>query len=763
MNKKLILTAMTVALTVGCAQATNITGVTGTNGVYNITPEHYSGTAAYRKYDNFVLDRGHVANLNFQDRENVTTNAFVNLVGSKVQINGLLNSVKGNNFYNGHAIFITPGGFVLGQNGVINVGRLSVATPTQSTYNSLIDGYGSTNFDYAANIGRKVSKLAQNSDSSLAAGNAEVTFNGKVFTRERVEATGSTLNVGGNIVNGLKYDSSNPGSPLTTEAAAETLFNSLVNTDGTVKAANSFATFNKDNRILLKSTDSTDVTGTITNGAGNVFLTNNGSNGMTINGKVASANLTRAFNTKGALLVNEGAELNSKTQTVVENKGTTLTVADGAKVASNKQTEILNLGTGAMTVSGQAKAAGAMSLKNFNSSSGMTVDGSVTNTAGPTAINNEKGALKVDATISNGGDLGIINTGSGLNITSNTTITNTGKLKIANTGKSGMTVAGEINNTGEQRIYNDAGRLVLNGTIENKNKKLYIASRTGSTGLEQSASSSIKNTGGNLVIRNQGTPESGAKGLDLKGTVSATDGILAVNNDHGDMYVSSNVTVNNGSMGIINREAGNNMDVTGGSITISGGKANIKNYGLGNMTVDSEITHNKRVNVIANNGSLTLGSQVHNNSGALGSKNVESGGFYATARQHTYSNGTKTAGGTGVTVTSEFVVDGSGEVLIKNISGANGLAYDGTINTSGYQAALVNKKGNMNVGGNITTSNGRIVVSNTAGANKLTVKDSAKMNSGTTGNLFDNGAADASISSKATLTNMERHGKLKTN
>ena len=42
MNKKLILAAMAVVLTAGCSQAaTNITGVTGTNGVYNITPEQF--------------------------------------------------------------------------------------------------------------------------------------------------------------------------------------------------------------------------------------------------------------------------------------------------------------------------------------------------------------------------------------------------------------------------------------------------------------------------------------------------------------------------------------------------------------------------------------------------------------------------------------------------------------------------------------------------------------------------------------------------
>jgi hypothetical protein len=127
----------------------------------------------------------------------------------------------------------------------------------------------------------------------------------------------------------------------------------------------------------------------------------------------------------------------------------------------------------------------------------------------------------------------------------------------------------------------------------------------------------------------------------------------------------------------------------------------------------------------------------------------DNGGFYAAARKN----------GTGVNVTSTFAVDGNGEVLIKNISGADGLRYAGTINTTGHQAALVNHKGNMNVSGAIATKNAPIVVSN-KGA-KLTVTSDANLNSGTVGNLYDNGSEEASISSKATLTNMEGHGKLK--
>jgi hypothetical protein len=278
---------------------------------------------------------------------------------------------------------------------------------------------------------------------------------------------------------------------------------------------------------------------------------------------------------------------------------------------------------------------------------------------------------------------------------------------------------------------------------------LYIASRKSATGISQSTKSNIENTNGNLVIRNSGTKvASGARGLDLQGGVKATNGTLAVNNDMGDMYVSSNTVVSKGNLGIINRANGKDMTLaSAGKVNVTDGNVNIKNYGTGDMTVNSEITHNGHVNVLANSGALNLGSTVHNNSGALGSK----GGFYAAARKN----------GTGVNVTSTFAADGNGEVLIKNITGSNGLKYvqGASINTTNHQAALVNKKGDMNVSGAITTTNAPIIVSSQG--NKLTVTSTANLNSGTQGNLFDSAAQAASISSSAKLNNMVGHGNLK--
>ena len=766
MNKKLILAAMAVILAAGSAQATNVTGATGSNGVYSVKPEKFSGIAGYRKYDNFTVTKGDRLNLEFVRPGTGKTQptAFVNLVGSNgVNINGIVNTTRDGLFYNaGHAIFITPGGFVVGESGVLNVGRLSVATPTATKYNDLVSQYNKDNV-YA--IGQQISQLTQNSKGN--AGAANITINGRVFTRSGAEMTGKTVSVPGSVVNGVKE-----AKLITTTTAADTLFNSLVNTNGLMKETGGQGEdlvvnfVSNGSRILIKSTNSLAVSGSVLNGAGNVYVTNNGASGLKLSGVVDADNTARIFNTKGNLILDSNAKANSNIATIVQNKGTNLTLGKNSTVGSIRNVEVINQGSGRLTASGRIASEGDPStyptgrhLSVLNKTgSGMTVEGYVVmaDGKGDIALHNYKGDMIVNGHVTNeNGNIGIINQGTGATMSKNAVITNTGKLKIANTGSNGLTIVGDIKNNGETRIYNDGGKLSFTtdstgakaAQIINQNGKLYIASRKNATGVSQSTKSNIENTNGNLVIRNSGTKvASGERGLDLQGGIKATNGTLSINNDMGDMYVSSNTVVSKGNLGIINRANGKEMTLArAGKVNVTDGNVNIKNYGTGDMTVNSTITHNGRVNVLANKGALNLGSTVHNNSGALG----ENGGFYAAARKN----------GTGVNVTNTFAADGKGEVLIKNIIGSNGLKYAGTIDVSNNQAALVNKKGDMNISGSITTHYAPVIISNQG--RKLTITDSAYIKSCTQGNLFDAGTEAASISSKASINNMVGHGNLK--
>lgn len=822
MNKKqLFIAAIAAVMSVSCVNATDITGFTGNNGIYNINPEKVNGEVGYRKYNNFDLSAGDIANLIYKSGSSRDIETFINLVNSGVNINGILNTVRDGNFYNGRAVFITPGGMTIGASGVLNVGSLAVATPTSPAYNKLTSEYAAGNYTNINNI----SHLLNGTEN---VGN--ITVDGKILTRDGVQLRGGQINVGaqGAIVNGIANQ-----SVLSSATQAQTLFNNLVNTDG-IKTASSF-TRNGSN-IQIKSSTGVDIAGKVINGAadpsgitekqGNsgVFITNSGSAGTKISGLVQSTHELNVFNKAGDMnisgtLKNEGANLNVSNRGSNVTIGGTLTTDHDLAVTNNSTTgslaftgtakadgnaNFVNEGNGGMNVTGAVsgnrarfinrggklviantgdrvvanrvditnEGNGGMSLAGIKAENGLyavnrkgdlTVNGhlttgddatiSIKNTerAGEfkiasgghvdgqgkvslknqgnggmtiakgakvtndnamnnaeTAIINENGAMLVDGEITNNGNLGIKNSGSGLTFTKNSVVTNEGQLKVKNYGADGMTIVGDINNTGNVTFYNDAGQMKLAtssdgtkaGNINNEDGRLIIWSRNNSTGVSTASSSKIINNGnGNsLAIKHTGTTAAGSKGLDLQGTIQ-NDGETAINNYSGNMYISGNIK-SDGDLGIINRAgAGEAMFASAGKIE-SDGNINIKNYGSGDMTVNNEITNNGRLNVLANTNKLNLGGKVHNNSnGALDANN----GFYAAAR----------ANGTGVNVTTGFSADGAGQNLIKNISGSEGLRYEGAINASGSQTELYNVKGNMTAGGTIaTTGDGKVVILN---------------------------------------------------
>lgn len=831
MNKKqLIIAAIAATLSVsGAFAATDITGVNGNNGVFNITPDKLNGEVGYRKYDNFNLSAGDIANLIYKYGNSRDINTFINLVQNGVKIDGILNTMRDGNFYNGQAVFITPGGMTVGASGVLNVGSLSVITPTNDAYDSLKGEYASNNF---ANINNISSLLNKSSN----VGN--ISIDGKILAREGVQLRGGQINVGANgaIVNGIT--STQAFTDRATAATnAEALFNNLVNTNG-IKTASAF-TKNGSN-IQIKSSTGVDIAGKVINGAadasgitsaqGNsgVFITNSGSNGTKISGLVQSTHELNVFNKAGDMTINgtlknEGANLNvsnkggnvaiggtlssdrdiavtnnsstgslafsgtakgananfvnegaggmnvtgavSGTKARFINRGGKLVIANTADKVAADRVDVVNYGNGGASIGGinaenglyvvnhkgnlsvdghvttgddatisirNAETAGKLAvgsnghidgqgkvaLRN-QGANGMTIDGKVTNDNAlgnaETSIINENGALLVNGKINNNGNMAIKNTGSGMTISKNAVVTNEGQLKVKNYGAGGMTIVGDINNTGNVTFYNDAGQMQLAttkdgtkaGNITNEDGRLIIWSRNNSTGISAASSSKIINNGnGNsLAIKHTGTTAAGSKGLDLQGTIR-NDGETAINNYSGDMYISGNIQ-SDGSLGIINRAGAGKADfASAGSIT-SDKNINIKNYGSGDMTVNNTITNNGRLNVIANTGKLNLGGTVHNDSnGALDDNN----GFYAVSRDQ----------GTGINLSSGFKADGAGQNLIKNISGSEGLRYEGNINASGSQTELYNQKGNMTVGGTLaTTGDGKVVVLNKGDGMKL--------------------------------------------
>ena len=119
--------------------ASDISGVTpetlpGGNHQYNIDPSQLiNNTTGIRHYGTFKLTEGDIANLIFKDGAQNIEN-FINLVDTRIEINGIINTMRDNGFYNGHAIFVSPMGMVVGASGVLNVGSLTAIAPNPVSY-----------------------------------------------------------------------------------------------------------------------------------------------------------------------------------------------------------------------------------------------------------------------------------------------------------------------------------------------------------------------------------------------------------------------------------------------------------------------------------------------------------------------------------------------------------------------------------------------------------------------------------------------------
>ncbi|MDD3236944.1 MAG: PilZ domain-containing protein [Candidatus Gastranaerophilales bacterium] len=248
------------ALLPALAEST-ITGVAnGTSGAFNINPDLKSGDTGFKYYNSFNLGQGDIANLIFQMKNNGgDVSKFVNLVNNQIVINGILNSVGGDGaFYNGHAIFVSPNGMVVGASGVINVGALTAIAPNPvdfAKYAALSLGtagsetLGNEVLKVAGredvNIGDYLSYLPVKNEASLAALKAadqtgDVVVNGKIFARNNVELYGKNVAVGADstsknttgIFAGVKTSATgtqyNQGDLISSTTQAENLFKVLV-------------------------------------------------------------------------------------------------------------------------------------------------------------------------------------------------------------------------------------------------------------------------------------------------------------------------------------------------------------------------------------------------------------------------------------------------------------------------------------------------------------------------------------------------------
>ena len=465
------------------AFATNITGINGNNGVYNINPSSVKGSTGFRHYKDFTLDSGHTANLIFGG-----INRFVNAVDNQVAINGILNSVNGSGaFANGRAIFVSPKGFVVGSSGVVNVGSLGVYTPSSSAYNS----FKNLSVD-------KMTDALLNGDAYY--GNGAITISGMILTREALDLKGSTVNIKNiaKIASGILDKNTNTmlsqdniakaSSAANARNNATTLFNKLVNSGKANFVSDEFDFANNNGNITIaaKSGGLNMMKNSTVVANGDVNYVKNGK-GVTeiasnsyINGSYKIDANNGYLYLDGNTVVNGDVLITRNGDKSVVKEGDLSIYGNLTNIKENSETKIINRGDDLARARGEAVNRYAMEI-----------NGNI-NSAGKTIVENYQQIgylmLTKNSTL-NTKDLAIINDNAvsndvgGLYIKGK--IKSTGDALIANkSGIGGLNIDGYLD-LGKATFYNESGILGCMGgsSIITNGKTMFIQKNNDATAL----------------------------------------------------------------------------------------------------------------------------------------------------------------------------------------------------------------------------------------------------------------------------------------
>lgn len=730
--------------------ASTISGVTnGGSGSFNIDPTTKNNGTGFRHYQDFNLGQGDVANLNFAD-----INTFVNMVDNQVVINGIVNSVRGNGFYNGKAVFISPNGMVVGASGVLNVGSLGVYAPNSVDYKLLKDN-------------PSAATLAEATENA-ANGGAPITINGKVITAGNVDLVGGQIDIAKNagIVGGVNL---NQMTIQTSEQQATTLFNNLVNTDNLANGNN--FTSDATGQIRITSNKGVNVAGNIinyatggeyqdansTNYSGILINSHNGStpegdaitSGINVSGNIVNTKGLVEFNNNGGDLDISGNIKNNgtthiynqplaqygdatKNENIAKNSGINIT----GKIDTKGNLRIENRGGKGLNISGTVNHEGDSFVQNGYSSENdimgygknnekldntgaLNIGGTFNTTGNAEFLNTEYGqdGLNVTGNVTTGGKATYTNKGAaGLNVKQGGAIKSSQGLEMTNYGVGGLNITGSANNTGKATVTNHSGRLTVGGTFTNNGDATFV-----NNGTELNVSGAVSNENGLLDMTNNG-----ADGFNVTetGKISGNGGLNMTNSETGTAGMNINGTVTNiGNANVLNKAGALNV---GGSFTNTG-DAVFTNDGT-NLVVNGTVTNNKgTLKMTNNNGAFNVNGTVRNNGTTTNLTNAGADGLNVAGT--VYSNGDLTmtnTGAKGINLASTGRVNGDNNIYINNNS-------KGGVNVKG----LVNGQKDVN----ITSENGNVVIGdNTENDNYITAGDNININVNN-GSILNEGSA----------------------
>jgi filamentous hemagglutinin family protein len=181
-------------------------------GITNITTGTVRNGTGFNSFSQFQVGTGNTVNLHVPD----AANKLLNIVrDGPVFVDGILNGYK-NGQIGGDIYFADPHGFVVGPNGTVNVGSLTVQTPKAEFLDSVIDAQG--HIDDAATAALIAGATPVSADGFIL-------VQGKINAQSGVHLSGQIVSVGGTT------------PPTTPAEISKMLFDATVNTAGLKEGA----------------------------------------------------------------------------------------------------------------------------------------------------------------------------------------------------------------------------------------------------------------------------------------------------------------------------------------------------------------------------------------------------------------------------------------------------------------------------------------------------------------------------------------------
>ena len=691
------------------------------------------GSVGVNTFGKFNVANGEVVNLHLIGSQTKLINLIYD--NSPSQINGIVNSYM-NGKIGGNVLFANPNGFVIGVDGVFNVGSLTLVTPTQQSMESFINDIGSETPSFNEAQLNKLISFSFNGDNYLVCGD---TVNPIKLEKSLIEISGKINSANGiDIISGGNVEIKE-GAQLNANLDFNykedgTLDDFSKKTGVTPNLTSSSKTFamNDGNGIIIVSSndgEKSDYLSAFVNLKGSVDA--NGSN-IIVKSEAGKTNISSNITVDGNINANEiylGSD-GSISSTSAE------IVANTLEVLANNEISLVNSGN--LTISYITSKNSSVSLKSLTGS-----------------INIDDLNSKTDANINAVGDvtLATTNIGTALDVVSKNFEVTT-DLGVGE--KVTITAKGDVSITSKENITFD--KLNVDGTFDVVTKDLEIT-----TGMNVGGKVTITSTG-NVVV----TPDATLSDLEITSAKNVKFGNLKVLNlasitNDGKLTLGTgefaDITINSGSAGITNIKAtGTSILTTTGAlkletgefadITINSGSAEItslKSTGEANLTTKENLKLGTgefaKVTMTSNNGSVGISNLtssnnvvINSNNGntTLGTLNVD-GTFGVVTKDLKITTGMDVGGKVTITATGNVVVTPDVTLSDLEIKSAQDVTF-GNLNVS--NVANIKNDGKLTFGTgtfkNITINSGSTDITSltASGTADLTTSGLLKLGTG---------------------------------